>query len=49
MRRIRYAYPRAPPEPEEWRPAEEEARMFTGIVEELGEVVALEDLGDAPG
>ena len=33
--------------PEPWFGSEEEARMFTGIVEELGEVVAVDDLADA--
>jgi riboflavin synthase len=31
----------------QWFGSEEEARMFTGIVEELGEIVAVDDLGDA--
>src|SRR6202012_5721809 len=37
------AYPRS----REQSVPRREARMFTGIVEELGEVVAIEDLGDA--
>src|ERR1700759_86511 len=41
--RILSAYPRSLKMPVPRR----EARMFTGIVEELGEVVLIEDLGDA--
>ena len=37
----------ASPEPAAGRTAPEEDAVFTGIVEELGEVVALEKLGDA--